>query len=277
MRSTRWLRRVTLIAVFSGIISGCSQKVAKEPSVTVFAAASMTDVITEVAKLYEAEHGVKVKLNFASSGQLARQIYSGAQADLFLSASKRWADYLTEKGICSKNNISYPLSNGLVVVAPIDSSLEGGLDFMNTDLRKLFRGRLSIGDERHVPVGMYSVEALKESRKFEGLKNRFILGQNTRSTLMKVELGECELGIVYRTDALKSQKVKVVSYIPNSLHKPIGYSFILCNDAQVRGRTFYDFLKSSNVVDIYTRSGFTMIGDPTSQRGGSYCDVDQIN
>ncbi len=107
-----------------------------------------------------------------------------------------------------------------------------------------------------MPVGAYAKEALENSGYYESVSRSLLLAQNTRAALMTVELGEAELGIVYKTDALKSKKVKIIAEVPSKLHKVISYSYVLCKDAKNDSRGFYDYLATKEAWGIYTKNGF---------------------
>ncbi len=255
IKNNLWL----LLAGMSLFLFSCSKR--SEKSITVFAASSMTDVVSEIAMMYQDQNGVKVNVNFASSGNLARQINSGAQADIFMSASSKWISYVIENGLADKEMSRRLMSNRLVLVAPLDSKITADQLFSEISIPEVLKGRFSIGDPAHVPVGAYAKEALVSSGLYDTLSNRLLLGQNTRATLMTVELGETELGIVYRTDALKSKKVKVIAQIPTELHQPILYEYLFCKNGKSNAVNFFDFLKSERAKNIYSKYGFIPIDD----------------
>ena len=143
--------------------------------VTVFAAASTTDAVKQVADLYEKQTGAEVRLNFAASSTLARQIESGAPADVFLSADEKWMDYLADRGLIDPASRRDLLGNRLVVVVPTDSSLHVRMD-KAFDFPASFEGRLAVGDPSHVPAGRYAKEALETMGWWPALADRLAPG-----------------------------------------------------------------------------------------------------
>ncbi len=229
---------------------------AGEKTITVFAAASTTDAMKEISDAFTAENGVKVRLNLGSSGQLARQMEQGAKADFFLSASKRWGDYAKEKGMLDNATLKEFMKNTLVIITPLDSKIKPFEITAKTDLPAMFKGRLSIGDPKHVPAGKYAVGALKYYKWLGALKPRFQPAKDVRSALMVVELGETDMGIVYSTDAKKSKKVKVVSVFPEASHPPIVYVCAVCKDADPSAAKFEAFLTGPKGAAVLKKYGF---------------------
>jgi len=225
-------------------------------SIMVYAASSLTDVISELIQVYESSHKVKVKTNMASSGTLARQIEQGGNADIFISANKSWADYVNRLGVVISGVNVEIARNELVLIAPLDSSLDSVLINSNTDWNALIGdGRLSMGDPIHVPAGMYAKQSLEYYETYDQLKRKILPSKDVRSALMMVEMGESPLGIVYRTDAMKSTKVKVVSVFPEDSHQPIVYLAGVCSN-NVSVKEFYSFLNSEEAKAIWYKYGF---------------------
>ncbi|MDC7220892.1 MAG: molybdate ABC transporter substrate-binding protein [Spirochaetales bacterium] len=229
-------------------------------SLTLFAAASTTDLVEEIGALFTQETGIEVKINPASSGTLAKQIEQGAPADVYISASQKWMTYVNGLDAASE---SQPLvKNRLVLIAPLgaEESLEeidGSLPFPES-----FEGRLSLGDPAHVPAGKYGVEALSYFNWNEELENRFLPGTDVRSAMAVVEREEAERGIVYETDAAKSEKVVIIGRFPEESHTPIQYYTALLKQSSPGGEKFYRFLlESSEVKELYLKYGFTPAGE----------------
>lgn len=222
--------------------------------VTVYAAASLTNALGEIAKAYEATHGIKVKTSFAASGALAKQIESGAPADLFLSADNKWMDYLAAKGKIDQDSRINLLGNDLVLIAPKGKgfavSMEKGFDFA-----KAFEGKLCTGETESVPVGIYAKEALTNLGWWESIRHRIVGTDDVRAALDLVGRGECA-GIVYATDAKTSDKVAVAGTFPSNIHTPIVYPAALVTqsgDAQ----EFFEYLKGS--ANVFAKYGFKII------------------
>ncbi len=227
-----------------------------QQTIMVFAAASLSDVISEVIDSFELKYPVQVQTNLASSGTLARQTTQGGEPDLVLLASTKWADYLDSLGYIAEGSKISVARNELVLIAPRNSALEVSLIDSTLDFLSLLgKGRLSIGDPAHVPAGMYAQQALEYFGWYEGIKGRTLPARDARSALMMVEMEEAPLGIVYRTDAEKSTKIKILNAFPDNTHEPIVYVSGLCKDNPT-SRAFLEYVKSHTTSSIWTKYGF---------------------
>jgi molybdate transport system substrate-binding protein len=232
-------------------------------TLTVFAAASLGGILDEIAGKFESREKVKVKLSFAASSTLAKQISEGAQADLFVSADKKWTLFLVDKKFTDTSKISVLLENQLVLIAPAASNLafqwDGG-----KPLGDAFSGRLAMGDPDHVPVGEYARQSLIAAGWWEGLRPRLSPAADTRAALRCVEMGEAEVGIVYATDARVSKDVRVVAEIPASTHEAIQYYLCPISNAQAASSRFEAFLKGPEARKVFVKAGFSMPGTETT-------------
>ncbi len=222
----------------------------------VFAAASLTDVMAEIVDSFEVSHKVKVKMNLASSGTLARQIeQGGAPMYLFQQANGGQIMWIVLSVAISgyKTEVA---QNELVLVAPQSSNLKGiTIDDSLNLISLLGSGRLSIGDPSHVPAGKYAKQALEYYGWYDQLKKKMLPAKDVRSALMVVEMGEAPVGIVYRTDALKSGKVKILDAFPEKSHQPIVYVAEVCANRKV-AKDFYAYLNSGSTKAIWGKYGF---------------------
>lgn len=211
---------LAVIALFSAVSRG-----AWADRLTVFAAASMTDALTEIAKGYEAATGTGIVFSFAASSTLARQIMAGAPADIFVSANVDWMDHLETKGFINPESRIEPVGNSLVLVR----SLETGAAFANMPLADALSaaardGRfIAVGDPDHVPAGLYAKTALESLGLFGTLSGNLARADNVRAALALVESGEAPLGIVYSTDAALARDIAVAGVFPRDSHPPIRY------------------------------------------------------
>jgi molybdate transport system substrate-binding protein len=211
----------------------------RKPELLVFAAASLTNVLGEIARLYENATGVPVKLSFAASSVLARQIEAGSKADVFVSADQEWMDYLQARNLIDKTSRRNVAGNRLVLIAPADSKVELKLA-RGAKLREaLGEGRLSTGDPDTVPVGRYARSALTALGVWDEVQDRLVRADNVRSAMVFVARGEVPLGIVYATDAAVDSKVRVVDIFPSHTHPRRS-----CAEA---GRRPWDFWSFSRV------------------------------
>ncbi len=227
-----------------------------QPTLMVFAAASLTDVLSEMIDSFEVNHKVKIQTNMASSGTLARQIEQGGEPDIYISASKKWADYVDSLGYLVEGSKQTIAQNELVLVAPLSSPLEVGAIDSTLDFVSLIGSqRLSMGDPAHVPAGKYAQQALEYFGWQEQLEGRTLPAKDVRSALMVVEMEEAPLGIVYRTDAQKSQKVKILHAFPEASHSPIVYTGGICRQSE-ESTALFNYLQSEATRAIWEKYGF---------------------
>lgn len=229
-----------------------------EQKVTIFAAASTTNAMTELGDLFENRKMGKVILSFASASTLAKQIDQGAPADIFISANSEWMDYLDNRKMVEPGTRFDFLKNILMLVAPVKSSIDHIDLARGEDLGKyLGDGLLSTGDPDHVPVGKYAREALINLGMWQGVENRIARAKDVRAGLALVERGEAPLGIVYASDVKISDKVKVVGVFPEESHKPITFSVAIITGRKTETAVqFIEMLKSPEAKDIFTKYGF---------------------
>lgn len=227
-----------------------------ESTLTVYAAASMSDAIKAVDERFAAGSDTTFKLNLGSSGTLARQMEQGGKVDVFISASKDWADYVVAKDLVEKGSVKSFLGNALVLVAPSDSPLQPFELDAKSDLPGLFKGRLSIGDPEHVPAGKYAVAALGHFGWLKPLEKRLLPGMSVRDALMVVELGEADMGVVYSSDAASSKKVKVLATFPADACPPIVYYCALGKGASPEAAKYQAFLLGDKAAELFKTYGF---------------------
>ncbi len=226
---------------------------------TVFAAASLTDVFKTLGEQWQARNGAAVRFSFAASSTLARQIEQGAPADIFASADEAWMDYLQQRSLIIDASRISPIGNTLVLVAPAAAADAVPLD-RSTDFLRLLGadGRLATGDPAHVPVGIYAQQALAWMGQWDAVAPRLARADSVRSALLLVERGEAPYGIVYGTDAAVAPGVRVVGTFPAESHPPVRYPFALVRrDADApQARALLAFLAGPDAMPAYRRFGF---------------------
>ena len=226
----------------------------------VFAAASLTDVLQRLAPQYTQSSGVPVKFSFAASSALAKQIESGAGADVFFSADQEWMNYLDEHNLIQRDSRQDLLGNRLVLIAPRDSKVAVKLAPGAPLLAALGKdGRLATGDPDSVPAGRYAKSALTSFNLWAGLESRLVGAENVRVALMYVARGEASLGIVYATDAAVEPKVRVVAVFPENSHPPITYPVAATKNASAEASSFIQFLRSPAAQAQFGKAGFRVV------------------
>lgn len=252
----QWVRLAFGVALSAGL---AGQALADNSKIMVFAAASLTNALQDIATQYQKEKTVDVVSSFASSSTLARQLEAGAPADLFISADQKWMDYAVAKDVIKNDTRETLLGNSLVVVAP-EASPQGDITInAKTNWTSLLKGgRLAVGDPDHVPAGIYAKQALQKLAAWETLSPKLAPAEDVRGALILVERNEVPLGIVYGSDAVASKGVKVVGTFPEDSHQKVEYPI-----AMVKGHdnptvtAFYRYLKGPEAAAIFQRYGFT--------------------
>jgi molybdate transport system substrate-binding protein len=234
---------------------------AVEPVFTVAAAASLTDAVNEALDAHAAAGGARGTGTYAAASTLAKQIENGLPAQLFISADLRWADYLQKKNLLDAASRTTIAGNALVLIAPKERGFTWDPVAAPADLPKAFAGRWATGDPSNVPVGAYAQQALTKLSVWEAMQPRLIATADVRAALRVVELGEASAGIVYATDARRSQKSVVVATFPSVTHPPIVYPAAVIAGPEDAGhqaaRAFLAFLVSAPGQAVLAKHGFT--------------------
>jgi molybdate transport system substrate-binding protein len=233
-------------------------KAADPDSITVFAAASTTNAVTEIGRLFGAESSLRFIPSFASSSTLAKQIEHGAPADVYLSANEKWMDYLEGKRLIESPTRFDLLSNKIVLIAPAVGKITPIQVCRGFELaQRLQDGWLAMGDPEHVPAGMYARQALTRLGVWRAVEGRVARAKDVRAALVLVERGEAPLGIVYATDAAISDKVKVVGVFPQESHPPIVYRVaIVAGRKTPAAEGFIRFLGTPTAKAVFEKHGF---------------------
>jgi molybdate transport system substrate-binding protein len=253
---------VTLSRLFqrmsAAIVLACAAATAAAQDVTVFAAASLTNVFEDIAKAYRAKAGGAVKFSFAASSTLARQIESGASADIFASADEEWMNYLADRKLIEPATRSSRLGNALVLITPASDQrtvdLRPGVDLAGM----IGNGKLATGDPAHVPVGRYAQQALTKLGVWDAVAPKIARTDNVRAALLLVERGEAPFGIVYATDAAASGKVNIAGAFPAGSYALVSYPFaILAKRGRPEVKSFFEFLYGPEAQAVYRKAGFS--------------------
>ncbi len=252
-RSGAVIYRLSRLFVSVFWFAGCQP----EPRVRIFTASSTLFVMEEVAAAFYAETGIKVLVNSASSSTLARQIETGAPADIFLSANMDWMDYLEAIELIDGGSRQNFLGNELVVI-----SSNPKLEFSRKpgDIVGSYGGRISLGDTEHVPVGIYAREALLKSGEWDSVSERLVPTGDASLAVNFVATGEVPLGIVYATDArLAARMIHVLYSVPQQVQPDIVYPIALTLEASNSARAFFKFLQEKESMKLFFEVGFTSL------------------
>ncbi len=248
------MRLAVLLLLLFAPLAGWAQPL------TVFAAASLTEAMKDVSLAWQGAGHAPLRLTFAASSTLARQIEQGAPANLFASADQQWMDYLAKAGEIVPETRRDLLANRLVLIVPKDRAgpvtLGPGLD-----LAALLGpgGRLAVGDPLHVPAGLYAREALTRLGLWDAAAPRLARTEDVRGALLLVERGEAPAGIVYATDAAAAG-VAVAGVFDAALHSPITYPFAVTRGGDTaEARALLRFLEGPEARALFERRGFLTV------------------
>ena len=256
-RSVKFFTVIGLVLVFT-VLSGCTTDKQKPSELSVFAAISLTDALTEIGTTFTAESGVKVYYNFAASTTLQRQIEKGAPADVFISASPRQVVALEADGLLEAESRQNLLTNRLVLVSDETAqiSVETPANLAAPEI-----SRIAIGHPSIVPAGAYAKEALTHFGLWETLYPKLIFGADVRATLAYVTSGNVDVAIVYKTDTTLSDDIKVLYQVPSEAYTPIIYPAVVMKDSPRKqlARRFITYLHSAEKSKIFEKHGFTVL------------------
>jgi len=254
------------VALCTAVLVFGSPQAADAQDVVVFAAASLTNALDEAARLFEQQGGAPTKISYAASSALAKQIESGAPADIFISADLDWMDYLEQRHLIQPATRRNLLGNQLVLIAPADSDLKVEIK-PGLDLAALLKGgHLAMADTDAVPAGKYGKTALEKLGIWNSVRGAIAPAESVRAALLFVSRREAPLGIVYSTDARADPRVKIVATFPEDPHPPIIYPGALtANSKNPRAARMLEFLSSPAAKPIFEKAGFAVL----AHRGGA--------
>ncbi|HPL53603.1 MAG TPA: molybdate ABC transporter substrate-binding protein [Bacillota bacterium] len=242
------------------LFSTACGKVVPEPevSLTISAAASLKGAMEEVKAAYaEEKPNVILTCNFGSSGSLQQQIEQGAEVDVFFSAAAKQMDALQEKGLIVEDTRKNILENKIVLIVPKDVTSVTDFNDLTSDNVK----KIALGETKSVPVGQYSEEVLKKLNLMDTIESKVVFGKDVKEVLTWVETGNADAGMVYETDSITSEKVRVVAYAPEGSHKPVVYPAAVIKDSKNidASKNFMSFLCSEKAKSIFEKYGFAFI------------------
>lgn len=229
-------------------------------SITVFAAVSLKETLESAGEAFSSETGIKIQYSFASSSVLAKQIETGAPADVFASADRKWMDYLDTRQLLRRDTRVNLVGNALVVIASKLSRRDQITFTPGAFSEALGQSRLAIAEVNTVPAGIYAKAAFEHFGLWAEIEPKLAQTENVRAALAFVARGEAELGIVYATDARVESSVKVIATIPAGSHEPIVYPFAVTSASKsASARRFLEFLQGPVARKIFENAGFVFL------------------
>lgn len=251
---------------------------------TVFAAASLRGALDDNVKAFSAQSGHRVRISYAGSNALARQIENGAPADLFISADEQWMDYAVRKNLLAPGPPRVFASNRLVLIAPAvvnhashhppntatHTATHTGAPHASKNAnppplkiaphfalaQALQGGRLALANPDAVPAGKYARSALTALGVWADVEKSLTRSENVRAALLLVARGEAPLGIVYATDAKAEPRVRVVDAFAAGLHPPILYSVAVTARGTTEAAALLAYLAGPDARVVWSRHGF---------------------
>lgn len=232
---------------------------AEKPAIVVFGAASLTNALSDLGDAFTKQTSIAVKFSFAATSTLARQIESGAPADVFFSADVDWMDYLQARNLVQRASRRNLLGNRLVLIAPSDNMIMLKIRPDFPLATALGNKRLATGDPDSVPAGRYAQAALTHLGVWNQVVDRLIRADSVRSALAFVDRGEAPLGIVYETDAMLDKHVRIVDVFPATSHPPIVYPIALTVRAKPDAAKFVAYVASPAADPVFKSYGFVRL------------------
>ena len=248
----RW-RLVLFAVLIVSALAGCTSRASERPEILVFAAASLVDALAEVEREFEGQSDVGVAFSYGGSQTLARQIASGAPADMLIAAGEFPVRHLAEEGLLDGEAVGL-LSNRLVVAVRSDDKQLDSIE----QLAGKGVGRVAIADAELAPAGAYARESLTRLGLWDALSEKLVIGVDVRATLAYVEAGNVDAALVYQTDAAVAGGVLTLDIVPPESHMPIVYpaAVIRRSERKVSAREFLEFLRDGPARSIFLRHGF---------------------
>lgn len=233
------------------LISFTSCSDVSDDVVTISVAASLMDAIIEIRDSYPADDMLHSRINFVSSSTGARQIDSGQDVSIFISANEEWVDFLRGKYIDgTKKSL---LSNRIVIALHRDSHLSISHP---EDLTGLDITRIAMGDPSHVPAGIYGKQAFEHLGLWTGIESKVVGAMDVRAAMALLTNKAVDCAIVYRSDLLMDDSLKLVYQFPENEQKPIEY-YICRFDNDSKSQKIYDYLFTEEAQNIFARYGFS--------------------
>ena len=250
-----FLARPVLVLV---AVAGSALMAAAQP-LTVSAASSVAEVLTEAGKAWSAAGGPGVQVNAGGSNVLARQVAAGARVDVFLSADHPQMEVARRSGRLAAAPRDL-LSNTLVVVVPPDAARK---TLVPRELAAAGVTRIALGNPASVPAGVYARQWLERAGLWEAVSKKVVPTLSVRAALAAVRNGHADAGVVFATDARTAPDVPVAYSVPAADAPPIRYPVaVVTGPREAEATRFVEFLFSPAARDIFARAGFAVLGAP---------------
>ena len=250
--------KILIITFFVSIISNTGLTSQKNKYLMIYAPSSLRDAVNEVIVLFKKRYPTKsIKPIYMGTSLLAQQIKNGASPDVFISANSEWMDYLDEHQLTKKKYRVNYLHNSLVAITKKDNSkykkiknIEGFKKILLTT-----KSRISLAMTMSVPAGIYTKNYLENINIWKDIKKNIVESSNVRAAMKFISRGDLDLGIVYYSDAIAENKIKIVYFLEEHYHLNIVYPLTILNEEETT-LNFYNFLIAENSKSIMKKWGF---------------------
>lgn len=253
--------KLVSIAILMMLVGAASaQQPVAGPAIIVFAAASLKTALDTIVMQWTKDTGQVVRVSYASSSVLAKQIEQGAPAAIFISADLDWMDYVAKRDLIVADSRSNLLQNELVLIAPKGQSTAINIK-PGFDLKSILRGgRLAVGEVSSVPAGKYGKAALEHLQIWTSVADALAQTENVRAALLLVAGGEATAGIVYKTDAASEPKVEILGNFPKDSYPPIIYPMAMLKGVAAEGSVgFLGYLRTASAKIAFEKEGFLVM------------------
>ncbi len=251
---------IAVVGLFAVQLAPVQPALAQSGELLVFAAASMKTALDDIARQWQSETGKTVKVSYAASSALAKQIEAGAPADLFISADSDWMTYVAGKNLIKPATRVDLLGNRIVLVAAKDDKtalkIAPGFNLAGV----LGNDRLAMANVESVPAGKYGKAALEKLGVWPSVAAKVAQADDVRAALLLVSRGEAPLGIVYATDAAADPTVRIVDSFPLTAHPAIIYpGAVLAESKNPNAEAFLAYLRSAKAKPLFEKQGFSVL------------------
>ena len=234
------MKKFSFLAIVCALLAAAAPVLAAT-ELSVFAAASMNESMTEIAEMYKkVAPDVSVVYNFDSSGTLKTQIEQGAECDIFISAGQKQMDQINDSHVMPGTRFNI-VSNKVALIVPKGNNPTGIASFDDVATNKVTLVALGVWD------------------KLNG-ENKISFASNVKEVLAQTESAAVSCGVVYGTDAATSDKVDVVAGAPEGSHKPIVYPAAILKGTknEAAAKAFVEYLKGPEATAVFERIGFSV-------------------
>lgn len=248
---------IILLAACAVLLAGCTtQSSVPQDELLVFAAASLTDAMTEVAAAFEADAGTKVAVSYGASQALAQQIASGAPADLYIAAGKPPMDFLQAGGHIPQGEPVHLLTNKIVMATDQQTPpLRDIQDLIRADIQ-----RITMPDPQVSPAGSYTKTSLQNLDLWDDVQSRLVFAADVRTALGYVQAGNADAAFVYQTDVAVTPDLVALDIVPTDSYPKVIYPATLVGMADGSSddaQALLDFLQGDAASQIFRKYGFT--------------------